>query len=156
MGRLLDFDAAITERRAQTQDDPLIFKLADEEFKASNPVPAMPMLEMSAKFTEASDLLNGDGAADEAKGKGFTDMLTAVQRFLTAIVEPVDEQRLTAALHRSRAGFDDLMEMVGRVMGEATGRPFPQSSSSEEPSSPAGPSQSPKPAPSPAGEVSST
>jgi hypothetical protein len=107
VSRFRDFDAAV----AESEGEPLTFKLGGETLRAPADIPAGPVLKL-ARSAES-----GGAAAVEA-----------FSTFLDAIVVPEDREALGRAL--DVVGISVLIDVVGWVVEESFGVPLPSASSS--------------------------
>lgn len=128
----VDFDAAIAEDEASRQGEKVVgFKLGGEQFQIPLPLPAAGVLRLGVLSDMGMAVgFVGDGAA-------VVRAMAELVKFLDAIVAEADQARFEAALTRSRASFEVLIQMVKYIVEEATGRPLvPASSSPVAPSDP--------------------
>lgn len=113
MARHRDFDAARNEATAE----PLTFTLGGREFHCRPVLPAGVLLDMAAT-THGSDM----------------EAFASFTKFLDAVIAPEDLDAFHDALGTT-IDLWMLLELVQWIIVEATGRPFPNASSSPEPPS---------------------
>lgn len=102
MSRYRDFDAA----RAEANAEPLTFTLGGEDFTAATDLPSGVLLDMAAAFT--SD--------DPSMG---LDLFSELFRVMVA---PEDAERFAVAVRK--VGLSTVLDLVGWIVEESTGRPF--------------------------------